>query len=250
MKRNAVSSEESQDGLGIRIRRSPFRNVPGGVNWCGRFIRYFDREIPMPRLLFACLFGLSLAVVSPALAGKYNDVLSVGDKVPAFDPLPAVDGTKKSLADFDAKVLIVVFTCNSCPIAQDYEDRIVAFSEQHKGDVAIVAINPNKVPDDSLEKMKQRAEEKKFPFAYLQDETQAVAKSFGAYATPEFYVLSPERKIVYMGAMDDSSEPTRVKKQYLEPAVAAALAGKTPETTETYAHGCRIRYEKKRRTEE
>jgi peroxiredoxin len=204
----------------------------------------------MPRLLLAFLFGLSLATVSPAFAGKYNDVLSVGDKVPSFDPLPAVDGTKKSLADFDAKVLIVVFTCNSCPIAQDYEDRIVAFAEQHKGDVAIVAINPNKVPDDSLEKMKQRAEEKKFPFAYLQDETQAVAKSFGAYATPEFYVLSPERTIVYMGAMDDSSAASKVKKQYLEPAVAATLAGKAPETTETYAHGCRIRYEKKRRTEE
>lgn len=204
----------------------------------------------MSRLLSAFLIALSLGFASPALAGKYNDVLSVGDKVPEFEPLPAVDGTKKSLADFDAKVLVVVFTCNSCPIAQDYEDRIVAFAEQHTGDVAVVAINPNKVPADSLEKMKQRAEEKKFPFAYLQDETQAVAKSFGAYATPEFYVLSPERTILYMGAMDDSSEPTRVKKQYLEPAVVAALEGKTPETTETYAHGCKIRYQKPRRTEE
>ena len=67
----------------------------------------------MPRLLFAFLFAFSLVVASPALAGKYNDVLSVGDKAPEFEPLPAVDGSKKSLADFEAKFLVVVFTCNS-----------------------------------------------------------------------------------------------------------------------------------------
>lgn len=203
----------------------------------------------MSRFAFATLLA-SFLIVSPLFGGKYNDVLSVGDKAPAFGALPAVDGTKKSLADFDARYVVVVFTCNSCPIAQDYDDRIVAFAEQHKGDVAVVAINPNKVPADSFEKMQERAEEKKFGFAYLHDETQAVAKAFGAYATPEFYVLGPDRTILYMGAMDDSSAASKVKKTYLEDALAAAIAGKTPEPAETYAHGCKIRYEKVRRTEE
>jgi peroxiredoxin len=140
-----------------------------------------------------------------------------------------------------------VFTCNSCPIACDYEDRIIAFAKAHAADVALVAINVNRVPEDSLEKMQERAKEKSFTFPYLYDASQQIAKDYGATFTPEFFVLSPERKIVYMGGMDDSSDPAAIKHQYLEPAIQAALAGQTPEVTETVARGCRVRYARERR---
>ncbi|MGE3316479.1 MAG: redoxin domain-containing protein, partial [Planctomycetaceae bacterium] len=95
-------------------------------------------------------------------------------------------------------------------------------------------------------KMKEKAEKKKFPFIYLFDESQKIARDFGAVGTPEFFVLSPERKIVYMGAMDDNSDAAQVKTNYVEEAVAAALAGKEPEKKETFFRGCRIRYARKR----
>jgi hypothetical protein len=96
--------------------------------------------------------------------------------------------------------------------------------------------------------MKQRAEKKKFPFPYLFDETQKIAKDYGAVFTPEFFVLGPERKIAYMGGMDDNSNAAKVKANYLEPAVEAVLAGKQPETQEAVARGCRIRFARERAT--
>ena len=141
----------------------------------------------------------------------------------------------------------MVFTCNSCPVAADYEARIIEFAKKHAAEVGVVAINVNRVPEDSLEMMKQRAKEKEFPFPYLLDTSQKIAKDYGATFTPEFFVLSPERKIVYMGGMDDNSNLAEVKNQYLEPAIEAALAGRKPATTETVARGCRIRYARERR---
>lgn len=186
-----------------------------------------------------------------ASAGKYNPVLDVGDEAPAWNDLPGVDGRKHSLADLkDKQVVVVVFTCNSCPYAVDYEDRLIAFTRKHAGPespVAVVAINVNKIEADRLPKMKERAEQKGFPFPYLFDETQEIARKYGASYTPEFFVLNKERRIVYMGAMDDSSNPEKVKTRYLEPAVAAALSGGKPKVAETVAVGCRVRYENRRR---
>jgi IMP dehydrogenase/GMP reductase len=121
-------------------------------------------------------------------------------------------------------------------------------AKRHAEKVAVVAINVNRVPEDSPAKMKERAESQKFPYAYLFDETQQIARDYGASGTPEFFLLSPERKIVYMGAMDDSTDPKKAKTNYLEAAVEAALAGKAPEKTETFANGCRIRYDRRRRS--
>src|SRR5262245_17623709 len=116
-----------------------------------------------------------------ALAGQYNEALNIGDAAPAWNKLPGIDGQEHSLADLAAsKVIVVVFTCNSCPIATDYEDRIVAFANKFAGQVTVVAINVNRIPEDSLDKMKQRAEQKKFPFAYLFDESQQITKDYGA----------------------------------------------------------------------
>ena len=112
---------------------------------------------------------------------------------------------------------------------------------------AVVAINVNKIPEDRLDKMKERADERKLPYPYLFDETQQIAKDFGAQSTPEVILLDRERKVVYMGAFDDSTDPAGVEKKYLDDAVDALLAGQKPETVETYPQGCRIRYEGARR---
>ena len=204
--------------------------------------------------LAAALLATILLTAEIAAAGRYNQMLSIGDKAPAWNDLPGVDGEMHSLSDLkDKEAVVVVFTCNSCPYAVDYEDRLIEFARKHAGadgKVGLVAINVNKVPEDRPPKMRERAEQKEFPFPYLYDETQKIAREYGAIFTPEFYVLDKERKVVYMGAMDDSSNPEKVTKSYLEPAVQAALKGELPETKETGAVGCRIRYERERRRRE
>jgi peroxiredoxin len=194
-----------------------------------------------------CVFTAS----APARAGQFNSTLNIGDQAPAWVNLPGVDGKKHSLADLkDKSVVVVVFTCNSCPIATDYEDRIIAFAKAHAGatdPAALVAINVNTVEEDRLPKMKERAESKNFPYPYLYDASQKIAKAYGALFTPEFFVLDKARKVVYMGAFDDNVELTKVKKQFVQPAVAATLKGQKAEPAETIASGCLIRYERPRR---
>ena len=201
--------------------------------------------------MLRCIAIVALLLLSTsALAGKYNAVLSVGDRAPAWSDLEGVDGKRHSLEDLAKKdVVVVVFTCNSCPVATDYEDRIIAFSKKFTGPgskVALVAINVNQVADDRLPKMKERAEAKGFDFPYLYDDTQKIGKAFGAAFTPEFFVLNRQRQVVYMGGMDDNSQASDVKHNYLEPAVEAALAGKQPATAEAPAIGCRVRYARQR----
>jgi peroxiredoxin len=200
---------------------------------------------------------LSLAVVfclpvtPPALAGKYNRTLSIGQAVPAWSGLQGTDGKEHALSDLKAKeVIVLCFTCNTCPYAVDYEDRLIALAGKFAAEgshAAVVAINANQVQDDLLPAMRERATAKGFNFPYLHDATQEVAKSYGATYTPEFVVLGKDRKVVYLGAMDDSPDGKRVTKRYVEDAVSAALAGKEPEITETPAVGCAVRYVKKRR---
>jgi peroxiredoxin len=192
----------------------------------------------------------ALAFVASINAGEFNDVLNIGDAAPAWVDLPGVDGKKHSLADLKSKqVVVVVFTCNSCPVAEQYEDRLIAFAKKHAGPdspVAVVAINVNRIAEDKLDKMKERAEAKKFNFPYLYDESQKIGKAYGAQYTPEFFVLDKDRKVVYMGAMDDASPPAEAKKFFLDDAVAAALKGTKPATTETLARGCKVRYVRSR----
>ena len=186
-------------------------------------------------------------VASAATAGQFNAVRNIGDAGPAWKDLPGTDGKSHSLADLDKKVVVVVFICNSCDVATAYQDRIIALAKKYADRVAVVAINVNRTPEDGLEQMKQRAEEKQYPFPYLFDETQKIAKDYGAAFTPEFFVLGPDRKIVYMGGMDDNSNPAAVKATYLAPAVEAALAGTQPDVAEAAAIGCRIRFARERR---
>jgi peroxiredoxin len=203
--------------------------------------------------LFVLALPLLALLASPTAAGpgKFNKVLAPGDAAPAWENLEGTDGKKHSLADLkDKDVVVVVFTCNSCPVAEGYEPRIVAFAEKYaKPDakVALVAINVNTGKADALPAMKERAQKRKFNFAYLYDSSQEIARKYGAMYTPEFFVLGKDRKVFYTGAMDDKSPPGEPKTHHLEAAVTAALAGKPIDAKETSAGaGCRIKFNPKR----
>jgi len=190
-------------------------------------------------------------LASLVFAGAYNKQLSIGDAAPNWSELAGTDGHKHALADFaDKEVLVICFTCNTCPYAVDYEDRLIALAKKFAAEgnkCGLVAINANKVKDDLLPAMEVRAKAKGFNFPYLHDESQQVAKSYGATFTPEFVVLNNERKVVYLGAMDDSPDGKKIAKHYVTDAVAAALAGRAPEIAETPAVGCAVRYVKERK---
>lgn len=196
----------------------------------------------MKKLAFmAALF----ATTAFAPAG-YN----VGDKAIDFK-LKNVDGKMVSLADYkDAKGFIVVFTCNHCPFAKAYEDRIIALDNKYRSKgYPVVAINPNDptaVAEDDYATMQQRAKAKNYPFPYLVDGTQDIAKTYGATRTPHVFVLQKSGSdyiVKYIGAIDDNSDDAKaVKEKYVEEAVDALLAGKPVTTSNTKAIGCGIKW--------
>ena len=183
-------------------------------------------------------------------ASDLPDGLSVGDKVPNFI-VKNIDGKSVGLMSFkDMKGLILIFTCNHCPYSVANEDRIIAL---HKAYAAkgwpVLAINPNdptKVPEDSFEEMQNRAKDKEFPFPYAIDETQQVAKGFGARKTPHVYLLQKvgdEFRVAYVGAIDNSpKDATKVTEKYVVDALNALIDGKQPEVTLTKAIGCSIKW--------
>ncbi|MFO0796915.1 MAG: thioredoxin family protein [Gemmataceae bacterium] len=193
------------------------------------------------------LAALAVGAPAPVHAGKFNKVLDVGSTAPAWEKLAGTDGKTHSLADLkDKAAVVVVFTCNSCPVAVAYEGRLAALAKKHADTLAVVAINVNTGKDDALPAMKERAAKKGFPFAYLYDPTQEVARKYGAKNTPEVFLLDKSRKVVYMGAIDDKATG-EVKARYLEDAVAALAAGKAAAVAETSpAAGCSIRFNPKR----
>ena len=199
-----------------------------------------------PFLLLAILLGS----VQQVGAGQFNQTLSIGDKAPSWKELIGVDGAKHSLANLsDSKVVVVVFTCNSCPYAVEVEDRLVALHAKYSDrGVALIAINVNKVAADLLPAMKEKSQSKGFRFPYLFDDSQQIAKDYGAIYTPEFYVLDQQRHVVYMGSIDDSPSGNEVTKRYVESAIEAVLSGSKPEVSETVPIGCRVRYERVRRS--
>lgn len=203
--------------------------------------------------LFKCVALLVFLTTTQliASAGQFNPTRSIGDQVTGWSKLPGTDGKEHSLEDLKSvDFVVVVFTCNSCPYAVDYEDRINELAKRFvdaKVNATVVAINSNKIETDLLPAMKKRADEKSFRFPYLFDESQEVARQFGAVRTPEFFILNQERKIVYMGAMDDNTKADAVTKRYLESAIDALIAGKAVATPETAPVGCLIRFDRRRK---
>ena len=210
---------------------------------CARSSSAAARIVMSIGLAMSCLAAISSA-------GQFNMQLEIGGVAPAWKDLPGTDGKKHSFDSVaDKSVVVVAFTCNSCPYAVDVEDRLVALSKRYAGkSVAIVAINVNKVQEDRLPQMKERATEKGFEFAYLWDESQQIGRDYGAKFTPEFFVLGKDRKVAYMGAFDDSPEGDNVTKTYVADAIEAVLAGHSATVTETPPIGCLIRYDRQRRT--
>src|SRR5271170_8018925 len=157
--------------------------------------------------------------------------LTLASKAPDFN-LPGVDGKHYSLASFkDAKVLVVLFTCNHCPYVVGSEDRIAKFYADYSArGVAMVGINSNETeqhPTDSFEHMKQRVKEKGLKYPYVRDDTQSVALAYGALRTPHYYVFDAERKLRYTGRMDDNPRnPGKETTHELRDALDAILAGK------------------------
>jgi peroxiredoxin len=222
---------------------------------CGEIeAKEIDMKLVVSHYAVGVLFALATSMfsfLSRIDAGEYNPDKNIGDVSPAWKDLPGTDGKKHSLSDLsDKEVVVVAFTCNSCPYAVDYQERLKELASNYSASdskVAVVAINVNAVPADSFEKMQERAEEVKFNFAYLFDESQQIAKDFGAGRTPEFFVLNKERKIVYMGAFDDNTKPADVKKHYVEDAIVATLKAEKVLVSETPPVGCAIRWAKERK---
>ena len=197
----------------------------------------------MKKFLFVSLVGalLSLSAFTLLHSGYH-----VGDTATDFN-LKNIDGEMVSLADYnDAKGYIVTFTCNHCPYAVMYEDRLIDIHNKYapKG-YPVVAINPNDPaaqPDDSYKMMQKRAEEKGFPFAYLFDEGQKIYPVYGATKTPHVFLLDADRKVKYIGAIDDSPrDADAVEEKYLEDAIMAIEGGKNPDPSSTKAIGCSIK---------
>lgn len=201
---------------------------------------------------YSILGSLALLMLFGAFArnsGALNDGYSVGDKATDFR-LRNIDGKMVSLSDYkDARGFLLIFTCNTCPYAVAYEDRIIALDKKYKEKgVPVIAINPNNPevqPGDSFEKMQQRAREKGFTFPYLLDEGQEVYPRYGATRTPHVFLLenTAEGHIVrYIGTIDDNYQDAgAVETRYVEDAVDAMLQGRKIEIPTTRAIGCSIK---------
>ncbi|WP_223550977.1 thioredoxin family protein [Aestuariivivens sp. NBU2969] len=173
----------------------------------------------------------------------------IGDVVNDFK-LENIDGNMVSLSDYkDAKGFIITFTCNTCPYAVMYEDRIIELNNKYapKG-YPVIAIMPNNIiakPGDNFEAMKKRAKSKGFTFPYLIDKEQTVFPQFGATRTPQVFVLQKTKKgsvVKYIGAIDDNyKDASEVNTKYVENAVKALLEGREVEQKETKAIGCSIK---------
>lgn len=201
------------------------------------------KTLQIATLLVLTVFN-SLSIGTNTISGY-----KIGDVIEDFN-LKNVDGKMVSLADYkDAKGFIITFTCNTCPYAQMYEDRIIELDKKYAPlGYPVIAIMPNNTqvkPGDSFDEMKKRSQVKGYTFPYLIDEKQEVYPKFGATKTPHMYVIQRTKKgnvVEYIGAIDDNyKDAASVSKKYVEDAVNALLAGKEVQEKETRAIGCSIK---------
>ena len=206
------------------------------------------------------LSAVLAALALPSFAAEGPETLAVGAPAPDFD-LPGTDGQRHSLASFaDAQVLVLIFTANHCPTAQAYEERILKLHEDF-GDrgVRIVLISPNDPlavrldeqgysdVGDTLEDMKIRAEDQGFTFPYLYDgETQEMSREYGPTATPHAFVFDKDRKLRFVGRIDDNEDPSKATTTDTRDAIEAVLAGEPVKVETTKVFGCSIKWSEKR----
>jgi peroxiredoxin len=193
---------------------------------------------------------LALAAVFSVFFAFRGTSYKVGEEVADFS-LKNIDGKMVAMKDMaKAKGYILVFTCNHCPYSKLYEDRIIALDQKFaKKGYPVIAINPNdesKEPEDSFDEMVKRAKDKGFTFPYLRDDSQEIAKKFGATRTPHVFIVQKVKDkniLKYMGAIDNNAkEPEKVSEKFVEDAVTALLKNKEPKSAETKAVGCGIKW--------
>ena len=213
-----------------------------------------------PVLLSLLTFLPLLVLYSFTYAPEEHKTLAIGEKAPDFK-LPATDGKTYTLASFkNADILVIVFTCNHCPTAQAYEDRIIKLVNDYKSKkVSVLAIMPNDPKSvqlselgytdlsDSFEEMKIRAKEKNYNFPYLYDgDNEKVSKAYGPIATPHAFIFDKERKLRYQGRIDDVEKPTKTPNNFdTKNAIDALLANKPVPVETTKVFGCSIKWAEK-----
>lgn len=199
----------------------------------------------MEKIKILGLMALVIALVSGRPL-KYE----IGDTVEDFK-LKNVDGKMIGLSDYKtAKGAVIIFDCNTCPYSKAYNDRIIGLNKKYSSSgfpvITINANDPQQSPGDSFEEMAARAKKKNYDFPYLIDETQQVAKSFGATNTPHVFLLQKtgnDFKVAYIGTIDNNSkDASAVTKRYVEEAIDALLAGRPVTTQNTKAIGCTIKW--------
>ena len=209
----------------------------------------------MKRARVVSAIGIAMATVTVAAAaswaGESTGGLALGSKVPAAvakTKMKNVDGKMLSIADVSGKSgTLVVFTCNHCPFARAWEERIVELGNTYAGrGIGVVLVNandPTMHAEDGIEGMQERAKARGMKFPYVVDGTSAVARAFGASVTPEAFLFDKAGKLAYHGTIDDNrQDPTKVKAHYLKDALDAVVAGKTPAVSETKGLGCSIKF--------
>jgi thiol-disulfide isomerase/thioredoxin len=181
------------------------------------------------------------------MALTYTPEGELGSACPKFR-LPSVDGKTISGESYaDAKALIVMFICNHCPYVKAVEERLLTLAREYAGQpaafVAICSNDPTDYPEDGPQALFARWKEKSYPFAYLIDEEQTVAKEFGAVCTPDFFIYDHSRKLAYRGRLDDSwKNAALVRKREMKEAIDAILAGRKPADPQIPSMGCSIKW--------
>ena len=198
-------------------------------------------------------------MISTRIFAQSPATLAIGSKAPAFN-LPGIDGKMYSLGNFATKkVLVIIFSCNHCPTAQAYEDRIISLTKEYVSQgVAVVMISPNDPEainlaelgytdlSDGLEEMKIRAKDKKYNFPYLYDgATQKTSQAYGPVATPHVFVFDNKRILRYNGRLDQSEKPGTANAEDLRTAINSLLSNTSIETPATKTFGCSIKWKAK-----
>ncbi len=174
-----------------------------------------------------------------------STMVKLGSPAHGFS-LPDTNGKNVNLNDFDSDALVVIFTCNHCPYAKAVEDRLILLGNDYQGQTDFVLISSNEIenfPDDSPEKMAERHQTKAYPFPYLFDESQEVAKAYGAVCTPDIFLYNKDRKLKYRGRLDDNwKEPEKVTREELRMAIDKVLSGSQIDFDQIPSMGCNIKW--------
>lgn len=200
----------------------------------------------MKQLVILSICALFLSATVCLAQDKASSGYGIGDTAEDFN-LMNIDGEFVSMADYEeANGYIIVFTCNHCPYAVMYEDRLVELNKKYEPlgypVIAIMPNDPEVKPGDSFDNMKVRAAEKGFTFPYLMDEGQKLYPIFGAKKTPHVYLLDAAKVVRYIGSIDDSAkDASEVEEKFLENAIDALMKGNTPDPAVTKAIGCSIK---------